>query len=66
MESSEIKLEDIESVEYIDLDQVYDICVEDDHCYYIDGIGKYLVHNSSKSYSIIQLLVICTIAVGLV
>ncbi len=58
MEAFEIKLEDIESIEYIDVETVYDISVKDEHCYYIDGVGKYLVHNSTKSYSICQIAVL--------
>jgi phage terminase large subunit len=51
----EIRLEDIESFEYIDLQEVYDINVEENHNYHLaNGL---LVHNSSKTYSILQFLI---------
>jgi phage terminase large subunit len=57
MVSHSIELSEIESYEYIELDDVYDITVEDEHCYFLD-CGKYiLVHNSGKTYSLIQLLI---------
>lgn len=50
-----INLEDIESFEYVECNEVYDITVEDSHCYYIDAEGlRMLVHNSSKTTSICQ------------
>lgn len=58
MESREIKLDDIESWEYIELDKCYDISVENEHNYFINAGSDYLVHNSSKTYSVVQLLII--------
>jgi len=58
MGTFEIDLSAIESWEYIELPEVYDITVQDEHCYYIDAGGKILVHNSGKTYSVIQLLII--------
>lgn len=49
-----LRLQDIESYEYIELDTVYDIEVESEHCYYLDCGKRILVHNSSKSWSIMQ------------
>lgn len=53
-------LDNIESFEYVDnIDIVYDIEVEDNHCYFLSLNNKEcLVHNSSKTYSICQLLFI--------
>ena len=42
--------------EYIDVPVVYDIEVENNHNYYIHAGDNILVHNSSKTYSILQCL----------
>ena len=48
-------IEDIESFSYVeDVDKVWDIEVENNHCYYLED--DILVHNSSKTYSALQLL----------
>lgn len=57
MGSHSIELDDIESFESIELDEVYDITVDQEHCYFLDCGKLILVHNSSKSFSIIQLLI---------
>lgn len=59
---SYLELEDIESYEYIDLETVYDIEVENSHCYYLDCDKPILVHNSSKTWSIFQILLARAIA----
>lgn len=51
---SHLELDDIESVEDITLEETYDLCVEGNHNYYLDCGKKILVHNSSKTTSIIQ------------
>jgi len=57
MVAREITLDDIESWEYIELDTCYDISVNNEHNYYINAGDDFLVHNSSKSYSVVQLLI---------
>jgi len=52
---SHIKLQDIDSVDYVKEKYVYDITVEDAHNYYLDCGKPILVHNSSKTYSLAQL-----------
>ncbi len=52
----EICLEDIESFEFIELSDVYDINVKDNHNYHL--ANDILVHNSSKTYSLCQLIII--------
>ena len=51
-----LDITDIESWEYINEDAVYDIEVEDCHNYYLDVGKEVLVHNSGKTYSILQVL----------
>ena len=53
-----IDLEQIESWEYVDEPIVYDIEVEDNHNYFLDLGDEVLVHNSGKTYSLLQLLLI--------
>lgn len=52
------RLEDIESYEYVHVKDIYDIEVEDNHNYFIDVGKEVLVHNSTKTYSILQLFYI--------
>ena len=54
-----LDLNNIESWEYVECEQVYDIEVEDNHNYYL--ADKILVHNSSKTYSIMQLFTLYAI-----
>lgn len=50
-----LNIGDITSWEYTNQDYVYDIEVEDTHCYYImSGQYELLVHNSSKTVSTLQ------------
>ncbi len=50
-----LELEDIESWEYVDdCEKVYDIEVEDTHNYFIHAGKPILVHNSGKTYAILQ------------
>ena len=49
-------IEDIESWEYIEVDTVYDIQVENAHNYFISAGKEILAHNSSKTFSILQTL----------
>ena len=55
---SYLKPEDIATFEYIDVDEVYDIEVENDHNYFIHSGKEILVHNSSKSFSLAQLFTV--------
>ena len=57
-----LELNDIESIESIELETVYDITIENNHNYYLDCNGKQiLVHNSSKTFSSIDFIIlICT------
>jgi phage terminase large subunit len=50
-----LKLEDIESWEYIDCPIVYDLSIEYNYNYYLED--NILVHNSSKTYSIAQMFI---------
>lgn len=51
-ENQRIDLDEILSVEEIQIDTVFDISVQDNHNYFIDNeYGGYLVHNSSKTFS---------------
>ncbi|MGL4662068.1 MAG: hypothetical protein ACRCV7_00075 [Culicoidibacterales bacterium] len=52
----EINIEDIESVEEIVLNEIYDLTVEDNHNYYLDCGYPILVHNSGKSFAAYQLI----------
>ncbi len=52
-----IDIDSIVDVKEIKLDTVYDITVEGCHNYYLSANGGILVHNSSKTFSILQLLV---------
>ena len=61
MEAYSIELDNIESFEYCNVDTVYDITVKNEHCYYIEGMGKVLVHNSGKTYGTMQNLVLYAI-----
>lgn len=57
----EIDLNDIDSFEYIDIDTVYDITVQDSHCYFIDVDKPILVHNSGKTWSGVDIIIwLCT------
>lgn len=49
-----IELEDILSWEYTECETVYDITVDGNHNYYLDCGKDILVHNSGKTYSIMQ------------
>jgi phage terminase large subunit len=49
-----IDIGDIESWEYVDEPTVYDITVQGNHNYYIDAGKEILVHNSGKTYGILQ------------
>ena len=53
-----IKLDDIESFEEIELNEVYDISVQDNTNYFLstESSGEILVHNSTKTWSFFQLL----------
>jgi len=51
-----LDIDDIESWEYVECPEVYDIEVESNHNYYIYSGKEILAHNSSKSYSIAQLI----------
>lgn len=51
-----LNIEDIESWEYVECDYVHDFTVQDNHCYYIHAGKDILVHNSGKTYSILQVL----------
>lgn len=54
-----IELEDIESFEEIELQEVWDLTIEDNSNYYLHtNTGKILVHNSGKTYSGIDFIVI--------
>jgi len=57
MELQQIDLDDIDSFKYIKLDEIYDITVEDEHCYFLDCDKYILVHNSGKTFSLSQLLI---------
>ena len=54
----EIDLSKIESVEYIDCNYVYDIEVKDNHNFILES--GVLVHNSSKTYTILLKLLLAT------
>lgn len=51
-----INIEDIESFEYVECEYVHDFTVQDNHCYFIHPNTDILVHNSGKTYSILQVL----------
>lgn len=51
-----LKISDIESIDEINVDSVYDFSVKDNSNYYIYSGKNILVHNSSKTRSIIQIL----------
>ena len=58
-----LNLSDIENYEYVEEEFVYDIEIEDNHNYYINARKEILVHNSSKTFSTIQLIkLICQFA----
>lgn len=62
-----INLDDIVSVEAVKLDTVYDIAVEGNSNYYLsNGEERILVHNSSKTYSTCQALIVRCLAEKLV
>ncbi len=52
-----IKIEDIESVEEIIIDTLYDLTIEGNSNYFINAGGNILVHNSSKTFDEIHLIV---------
>jgi len=52
----EICLEDIESWKEISIDYTYDIEVEDNHNFFLSIGNGILVHNSSKTYSTLQVI----------
>jgi phage terminase large subunit len=57
-----LNINEIQSWSYVEEPVVYDIEVQDNHNYFLQvGEDSVLVHNSSKTYSILQLL--CTYAV---
>ncbi len=49
----ELRLDDIESIEYIDAPTVYDLSIEDNHNYFLDVGYPVLVHNSGKTVNIL-------------
>ncbi len=49
-----INLEDIESFEFVTEEFVYDITVQDNHCFYIYPGKEILVHNSGKTFGLMQ------------
>ena len=51
-----IELDDIDSWEYVECDTVYDLTVVNTSCYYLYGPKDILVHNSGKTYGILQYL----------
>jgi len=51
-----IDLDDIESWEYVECPVVYDLTVAETSCYYLHGAKDILVHNSGKTYGILQYL----------
>ena len=53
-----IKLSDIESFEYVEVETVYDIGVEGNSNYYISAGDDMLVHNSAKTWDIAQFLIL--------
>ena len=53
-----LNLDQIESFEYVNIETVYDLEIEENHNYFLDVGEEMLVHNSSKTFSIIQLLTI--------
>ena len=55
---SRIRLEDIESFKEIELNDVYDIEVEDNHNYIIAANGGIIAHNSSKTWDFFHFLVL--------
>jgi phage terminase large subunit len=57
MESCEIDVDDILLFEEVEQPKVYDLCVIDEHSYYVDAGKPILVHNSSKTFSVVQLLI---------
>ena len=52
-----LKIDDILSVEEIEMDQVYDLSVQDNHNYFIEADGPKLVHNSAKTWDFFHFLV---------
>ena len=52
-----LDIEDIQSVETIALNDVYDLSIEDNHNYYLDCGEPILVHNSSKTWDFFHFLV---------
>lgn len=55
---SYLKIEDIESVEVVHEDYVYDLSIKDNHNYFINAGKEILVHNSSKTWDFFHFLVI--------
>jgi len=56
-----LDINQIESIEEIELDYVYDITIKDNHNYYINELNPILVHNSGKTWSSVDLIIlICT------
>jgi phage terminase large subunit len=52
-----LKIDDIESFEYVEgVEYVHDLTVKDNHNFHIDTGHPILVHNSGKTYSILQVL----------
>lgn len=56
MEPRSITLNDIASIEYVNEQHVYDLTVEHNGNYYLDYKRPILVHNSGKTYSILQFM----------
>lgn len=51
-------LDDIESFEYVECDIVYDLTIEDNHCYYLNVGYPVLVHNSGKTWGILENIIV--------
>ena len=52
-----IDINDIESWEYVNEQTVYDISIENNHNYFIDIRKPCLVHNSTKSVTVLQIFI---------
>lgn len=57
-----LDLSQIESWEYVEEKEVYDISIKDNHNYFLDVGDHVLVHNSGKTFSIMQVMVFLTLA----
>lgn len=55
-----LRLDQIQSWEYVECNQVYDLNVEDNHNYYLDCKYPVLVHNSGKTWdNLFYLILVC-------